>query len=555
MPAVERRTSSYLRVEEHLVMTPLSVCRAGARRLRRVSIVLAALAVAATLNAGEALPDAASSERVDSRAMGDRVDELLAARWREEGISPAPLSGDSEFIRRVYLDLTGVIPPVADVRTFLNDPASDKREQLIERLLASPAHATHLATTWRNIMLPAGFETGDLNGVLGVQNWLRDRFAENMRYDRIVSELLVATGGRESGPALFYTALELKPEELAANTARIFLGVQIQCAQCHNHPFDHWSQEDFWGYAAFFAQLERNEPQAGMMNVTLIDGREGEVKLPDTEQIVPPRYPEGPLADPEEGGYRRQQLSIWLASRDNPYLARAMVNRVWERLFGRGLVEPVDDLGPRNPPSHPEVLDELTEFFIDSGFDVRMLFRTLANTRAYQLSSRWDSEEGPRPELFARMMVKSLTPEQLYDSLSQAALRNTVGMGMGGASSSRLFDPQRREFLARMQTASRSASEFEAGLPQALMLMNGRVMVEATDKDKSRMIAALDAPWFSDEQRLETLFLAAYARPPDEEERDQFLAYLQEPEAGDRRQRLGDVFWALLNSAEFALNH
>lgn len=507
--------------------------------------------------AAEALPSDDLSRATAWQAMAARVDELLAARWNKENVTPAPLTSDGEFIRRAYLDLTGVIPPVADVRQFLADPSPDKREQLIEGLLTSPAHATHLATTWRNIMLPAGFEAGDVNSVLGVQNWLRNRFAENMRYDRIVSELLVATGGRESGPALFYTSLELKPEELAANTARVFLGVQIQCAQCHDHPFDHWKQGDFWGYAAFFAQLRRNDPQPDMMNVALFDNDEGDVKLPDTEEVVPPKYLEGPAANREDGGHRRQQLSIWMASRDNPYLARALVNRVWSHLFGRGIVEPVDDLGARNPASHPEILNELTDYFVESGFDVRMLYRALTNTRAYQLSSEADfaataEDRGPPPELFARMMIKSLTPEQLYDSLSQAALRN--GAGMGGGSSSRLFDPQRREFLSRMQTSNRSAAEFDAGLPQALMLMNGETMVEATDKDKSRMIAALDAPWFKDQQRLETLFLAAYARQPNEEERGRFLEYIQSGSA-DSRQALGDVFWALLNSAEFGLNH
>jgi hypothetical protein len=506
-------------------------------------------------NAADALPEQAGLSANDFRAMSARVDELLAARWKEESLSLAPLASDGEFIRRAYLDLTGVIPPVAEVRAFLKDSSSDKRERLIDRLLDSPAHATHLATTWRNIMLPAGFEAGDVNSVLGVQNWLRDRFAENMRYDRIVSELLVATGGRETGPALFYTALELKPEELAANTARIFLGVQIQCAQCHDHPFDHWKQTDFWGYAAFFAQLQRNENQPGMMNVALFDNNEGDVKLPDTDVIVPPQYPEGPPASADEGGYRRQQLSIWMASRDNPYLARALVNRVWSNLFGRGIVEPVDDLGPRNPPSHPELLEELTDYFIETGFDVRMIYRTLANTQTYQRSSEAISDEAPRPELFARMMVKSLTAEQLYDSLSQAALRNPAAMG-GSGSSSRFFDAQRREFLARMQTSNRSAAEFDAGLPQALMLMNGEVMIEATDKDKSRMLAALDAPWFSDQERVETLFLAAYARLPRDDERERSLKYIESGGAsGDRRQALGDVFWALLNSAEFALNH
>ncbi len=505
--------------------------------------------------ASEDLRPASSARKVDFHSMANRVDALVAERWKVESITPAPLADDAEFLRRAYLDLTGVIPPVAEVRAFLSDDAPQKREQLIERLLTSPAHATHLATIWRNIMLPAGLESGDLNSILGVQNWLRSRFAENMRYDRIVSELLVATGGRESGPALFYTSLELKPEELAANTARIFLGLQIQCAQCHDHPYDHWSQSDFWGYAAFFAQLQQSERSpAATMNVTLVDRNQGDVTLPDTDEVVPPKYPEGLLADSNEGGYRRQQLSIWMASRDNPFLARALTNRVWSNLFGRGLVEPVDDLSPRNPPSHPKLLEELTDYFIETGFDMRMLYRMLANTRAYQLSSQVEGKPAP-PELFAQMMVKSLSAEQLYDSLSQAAIRNIVSAGMGGSTSNRLFDPQRRDFLARMETSNRSASEFDAGLPQALMLMNGDLMVEATQQGKSRMLTALEAPWFSNGLRIETLFLATYSRFPTNHEKEHLVQYVENGDGVNQTQRLGDVFWALLNSAEFALNH
>lgn len=505
--------------------------------------------------AGEALPGNGSVAEIDTRAMASRIDHLLEARWKAESMAPAALATDGEFIRRAYLDLTGVIPPVAEVRKFLGDASPDKKAELIDRLLESPAHATHLATLWRNLMLPAGLEAGDVSSVVGVQNWLRSRFAENMRYDRVVSELLVATGGSDVGPALFYTAFELKPEELAANTARVFLGVQIQCAQCHDHPFEHWKQKDFWGYAAFFARLDRNERQrGGMMSVALIDKSQGEVTLPDSGEVVPPKYPEGAFADPDEGGYRRQQLSIWMASRDNPFLARALVNRVWSHMFGRGIVDPVDDLGPRNRPSHPELLDELTDHFIATGFDVRNLYRTLANTRAYQLSSEWLSGDPPPPELFARMMVKSLAAEQLYDSLTQATLRNTARGAIGGAANG-LFDPQRREFLSRMQNSSRSAAEYDAGLPQALMLMNGQLMVDATDKDRSGMIASLAAPWFTEEQRLETLFLAAYARMPTSQEKEYFGAYIKSGgAAGDQRQALGDVLWALLNSAEFSLN-
>ncbi len=499
----------------------------------------------------------ASETAPDSRVMAALVDQRIEAHWQEEGIAPAPLATDGEFLRRVYLDLTGVIPPVSEVRNFLTDTTPDKRARMIDRLLESPAHATHLATTWRNLLLPAGLEAGDLNSVIGVQNWLRRHFAENMRYDRLVSELLVATGGSNAGPALFYTTFDLKPEELAAHTSRVFLGVQLQCAQCHDHPFAHWKQTDFWGYAAFFAQLERNDRQTGgLMSEALLDKNQGEVRLPDSGEVMLPKYLEGAWADPDEGGYRRQQLSIWMASRDNPYLARALVNRVWSHLFGRGFVEPVNDMGPQNPPSHPELLTELTKYFVATGFDLRKLYRTLANTRAYQLSSEWRSPQPPRPELFARMMVKSLTPDQLYDSLSRAALHSPVGMGGDSAAANPLLDAQRREFLTRMQNSNRSAAEFDEGLPQALMLMNGRLMATATDKDKSRMIAALDAPWFTEEERLETLFLAAFARLPSAQEKERFGAYVVSKTTDeDRRQALGDVYWALLNSAEFSLNH
>jgi hypothetical protein len=485
-----------------------------------------------------------------------RVDELLDQQMKGASVSPAPIADDSEFLRRLYLDLQGTIPRVGEVRAFLNDSNNNKRQQLIDELLASPRHATHLANTWRQFMLPGNVDLEDIQSVAGVQNWLRRSFAQNMRYDRIVSDFLVATGGGDSGPALYYTAQELKPEKLGASTARIFLGLHLECAQCHKHPFDKWSQEDFWGYAAFFAQLEQQGAMGPQMMVQLVDKNEGDVKLPDSETVVPPQYPDGKKPDAGQGGSRRVQLAIWMASRDNPYLARAVVNRVWAHLFGRGLVEPVDDISDQNPASHPELFRELTDYFVRTGFDLRELFRTLTNTNAYQRTSRTAADQTTPPELFASMSIKTLTAEQLYDCLDRALMQQPDSGPAFLPAARGLFDPRRLAFAAQMQMRGQNATEYEAGVLQALTLLNGNQTDAASNLEQSALLAGVDTALFNDEERVETLFLATLNRVPTDAERSKFTEYVQ---AGgpmkNSREALSDVLWALLNCAEFSLNH
>ncbi len=497
----------------------------------------------------------ASQEGLSRSQMIARIDEQINERLIAANISPAPIADDAEFLRRVYLDLTGAIPRVAEVRDFLADERPDKRAKLIDKLLDSPAHATHLANTWRNIMLPGGLNIEQINNVVGVQNWLRTRFVDNLRYDNMVSELLVATAGDDVGPALYYTSLDLAPEKLASSTARIFLGLQIECAECHDHPFDKWKQKDFWGYAAFFARLERPTDANPGMRVRLVDLETGEVKLPKTEEIIPPKFPGGASPDAGEAGSRRVQLAIWMASRDNPYLPRAGVNRVWAQLFGRGLVEPVDDLGPHNVPSHPQLFDELTAYFVDTGFDLRELYRTLANTHAYQRTSQWTGDKPVSPEFFAHAAVKTLTAEQLYDSLNRVLARKPQSMFPGQPAGTPLLDPQRQAFIAKMQSQARSPLDYQAGILQALTQMNGTDMAEATDPQRSPLVGALEAPFFADPDRVSALFLATLSRPPREDEQQTFLAHLGKFSVSEKQKALGDVLWALLNSAEFSLNH
>ncbi len=526
-------------------------------RLSRVALIRVALIVLALGAPQSAWLAQVRAEETVARAMARRIDQLLIQRWDQRGNQPAPPASDVAFVRRVYLDLTGVIPKLSQVHAFLRDPSQDKRARLIDTLLDSPAHVTHMASTWRNILLSGRFGDENINDIIGMQNWLRDQFVENMRYDRLVADFLVASGGGQTGPAVFYTANDLAPEKLAASTARIFLGLRIECAQCHDHPFDHWTQQDFWGYAAFFARLERSQENTPTMMVRLVDLDEGELMLPETDRVAVPIYPGGAVANEAEGGTRRLQLAIWMASRDNPYLARMAVNRAWAHMFGRGLVEPVDDLGQHNPPIHPELLDELARYFIQTGFDLRELFGTLANTAAYQLSSESHEEQAAPPESFAVMAVKPLTPEQLYDCLSQVLMRKPQSTAPEGVPApDRLLDPERLAFMARMQAPSQTTTQYWGGAPQALTLMNGSLTAQAASPESCGLLTSLAAPFFADHERVETLFLATLSRPPRDEERQKFVAYIKQAGTPDDRQRaLGDILWALLNSGEFALNH
>lgn len=503
------------------------------------------LAVVAT--AWFAGASARSGELLERPMMSQRVDELLREEWTRKGIKPAGTSSDAEFLRRVNLDLNGVIPRVSRVREFVADENPEKRVALIDELIASPRFSTHLATTWRSVILTADFDPAQLQRAAGLQRWLRQQFMANLRYDRIVAEFLSATGTAETGPAIFYQELEGRPEKLAANTSRVFLGIQMQCAECHDHPFDEWTQKDFWGYAAFFAQLPTANRTPGAA-FQLVDLNEGDVTLPETDEIVKPKYPNGDVASASVGGTRRQQLAIWMASRDNPFLARAAVNRVWAHLFGAGLVDPVDDMSPQNIASHPQLLEELTDHFVRSGFDLQDLFRVLANTEAYQLTSK-SSPTGPRvPVLFERMALKRMTPEQLYDSLQQ-----TLGMPTPTDSTT---DPERQAFLVQMRTLSRDATEYDLGLQQVLNLMNGPRVSSMTTSQEQGLLASLQAPFFDDAERIDVLFLASMSRRPDTEERATFLGHLEAQTDSSAKQRAaGDVLWALINSAEYQLNH
>ena len=495
---------------------------------------------------------ALSSDAATAARMALRIDAMLQERWQTAGIMPAPRSSDSEFLRRVTLDLTGRLPEAWQTRQFLADPADDKRARWIDALVHSPRFSAHMASVWRRILVPRSIEPDQVPYAVGLESWLRRQFAARVRFDNLVADLLTAQGDGTTGPALYYASLEAKPEKLAASTAAIFLGLQIQCAECHDHPFDHWKQRDFWGYAAFFAQLKRPNGSAPFGGFAIEDRESGEVTLPGTDQVVPPRFPTGELAPPDGYGSRRARLAIWMASRDNPYLPRAAVNWAWFLLFGRGLVHPVDDHGPHNPPSHPEILDALTDYFIDMGFDWTLLVQTLAMTEAYQLSSA--TSTATPPELFARHLPQTLPAETFYDILVQATAVGLPSRPSSSGAARFLNDPARQDFVMRMQAAnSREPTHYEAGLPQALLLMNGPLIEQAVSPDNGPLLRALAAPFLSDEQRLEIIYLATLCRYPNSQERSIFAEQLKETDAASLA--LADVLWAIVNSSEFRMNN
>ncbi|TWT90506.1 hypothetical protein Mal64_08970 [Pseudobythopirellula maris] len=496
----------------------------------------------------------------EDRVMIATIDASLAEHWEREGVEQAPLASDGAFLRRVSLDLIGVAPRVAEARAFLADPSPTKRSELVQRLLASPRHAEHMATVWRQRLLPEDDSFGARNSSAGVQNWLRDRFARNVRYDNLAYDLLVSTNGDQLGPAYYFAAHELKPEKLAANATREFLGVSLECAECHDHPFTDWKQDDFWAFAAFFARVRTDD--GGMGEVAMRTGRPlritdaevGELTPPDYEAAVPPRYLGG--GEPGDSPYesRRMQLALWMAERDNPYLARAAVNGLWRQLFGKGLVEEINADGAHLPDDHAALLDELSDWFVDSGFDLRRLMGVLAQTEAYQLASHGSEGQKVAPGAvghFAAMSPKTLTPEQLYDSLARIAPAPNYGNGsMGGAV---LFDPQRDAFVSKMRSAAEDRREFGGSTLQALYLLNGDTIARVTNPELPGAVAALKAPFYSNRERVESLFLATLSRPPLEEERTAALGYLEKNGQGsDLPAALSDLLWALLNNAEMA---
>jgi hypothetical protein len=508
---------------------------------------------------------ASAKEPTDSEArrVAGKIDEWIDAKLAAVKVKANPIADDATFFRRLSYDLTGKIPSVSEVRKFLAEDSPEKREQAIDRLLDTPGYINHATNTWLALLLPeaqADFQKRFLQQ--DMQRWLRNHFAKNTPYDRMVREIVampitpnmyVNFGRGDTSvaaiPSGFYFAKQGKAPEIAATVSRLFLGVRLECAQCHNHPFGKWTRDEFWSQAAFFAGLKGSD--AEFFNGPLVEsGDRREILIPNTDRSVQARFLDGKAPKWKFKVGARVTLAEWMTAKDNPFFAKAMVNRTWAQLFGIGLVDPVDDLVDDNPASHPELLEGLAREFAEHEYDIKFLMRAITRSKAYQRASVVDPTQVQEMRLFARMPLKGLTAEQLYDSIGEAS-----GSPDRAALSQRIFNfgSARQTFTDKFADQERR-TEYHTSIPQALTMMNNDLINTAVDPDRGRTLGAVtSATFMKTPAKIETLYLAALSRKPTPEELTKMQRYIER--SGNEKKALSDIFWALLNSTEFKFVH
>ena len=488
---------------------------------------------------------AAVARADDAAELTSLIDGQIQARLDSEGVQRAPTADDAEFLRRVYLDLHGVVPSTEQAAKFLDGNDPDKRAKLIEELLASPRFGGHLADLWGGRLLSP--QLNDRRKKEAFTNWLADRF-DSASWDRITTDLLTATGKLEENPAVIYLIegnFPLGVTDLTDLSSRYFLGVRLNCAQCHDHPFAAWKQQDYWGMAAFFAQIQTPGKSKAVYKVGLLDNPQMTMAtLRETDMIEhfqprPPTFLGGQELPAVADSTHRAALAHWITSPENPYFARAAVNRMWWQFFGRGIVNPVDDMHSGNEPSHPALLDLLSRRFAECGFDLKFLCRAILNSRTYQQTSRPGDEAELQAKLFARMSIKVLSAVQLYDSLVTILGPPAKAAGIDSRLGARYEFSQ---FFGG--EADTDPTRYERGIPHMLRMMNSPQFALAS------RVAPAERPA---DETIEQLFLTVLSRRPTPAE--QQLAREQLSTSSTLQPAYGELAWALLMSSEFALNH
>lgn len=492
------------------------------------------------------------------------IDEIVLAKLVELGLPPSPLADDATFIRRVTLDLAGRIPTESEIREFLAESEDSKRERLVERLLESLEHAEFFANKWSNILRNKRARDTHARGTIAFHRWIRDQIHRNLPYDQFARSIIAATGDVETHPPVAWYRSVRTVEEQVEDSAQLFLGTRIQCARCHHHPFEVWSQEDYYSYAAFFSRVGRKEGRRGLNtnDEPRIVHRRGKpsARNPRTGQNVSPAELGGETLEIAAHRDPREALVDWMVRPDNRFFAPALVNRTWKHFFGRGLVEPEDDLRLTNPPSNPELLEGLSRRFIEKGFDLRDLLRTICNSSVYQLASTPNEHNGDDRQNHSRFFPRRLPAEVLYDALNLVTTGRTGGFPGLPPDTRAVALPDgsiNNYFLTVFgRPQGDSACECErsqdSSLAQCLHLLNSKDLQQkiASDSGRAARLAADSRPL---EERLEELYLWAFARPPEAEEVEIARAYLEQVESP--RRGFEDLVWALINTKEFLFNH
>ena len=490
-------------------------------------------------------------------ARNNYIDEHVFAKLKRLNIVPAKISTDNQFLRRAYLDVTGAPPTPEESLEFLASTDENKRAQLIDKLLETPEYAEVWATRLSDV-----FRVGGGTGPKASRkmfHYLRKAVAADRPYSALVAEMLTSSGGvSRSAPANFYrTSFDVKPEDAPITVSQTLLGIRLDCARCHNHPFEKWTQDDFWGFAAFFG---RAEFKFTSLDASLILKDRSEVINPGTKQLAVPKYLDGPVETEGPDEDIREKLASWITSAKNPWFSRAIVNRVWKHYMGRGIVEPVDDFRVTNPPTNPALLDALAEDFSRNNFSLRHLSRRILNSRVYQLSSEFNESNRGDQLNYASYYVKRLMAEQLMDAVSQVAGEPETFRGMKAGSRSMAIPAGAPNYF--LSTFGRPMfrdvicdRDEQPAMAQAMHLIAGDTLHKKITSQKGALSRMLDDPYLKDEDIVRRLFFSALVRSPEKAEVDSALAPVREKGKEARRKAYEDLLWALLNSKEFLYNH
>jgi hypothetical protein len=488
------------------------------------------------------------------------IDTHVYRRLKQLNILPAEVCSDAEFLRRVYLDLIGTLPTADEARAFLADGRTNRRELLVDELLKRPEFTDYWALKWADLLRVDRQALGH-KGAYDFYRWIHASLAAGKPLDAMAREIVTAEGPlAETPPANFYSAVR-EPGKAASTVSQVFLGVRIECAQCHHHPFDRWSQEDYVGMTAYFAQLQRRNSPLG--EVLLAEG-DPATTHPRTGKAIP-AHPLGSVT-PEKNpaGDRRRELAAWMTAADNPWFAKNIANRVWAHLLGHGLVDPVDDFRATNPPSNPHLLDALAQHLVEQKFDLRALMRTICASRTYQHASRTNETNARDEQNYSRALYKRMDAEVLLDALCQVTgVPDRFDGAPAGTRAIELWDSQVEHYFLRLfgrpvrQTACECERVVEPSVSQVLHLLNSE-RVDGKLRHEAGRVAELVKRETSDQRLVEELYLTALARFPSDSERQTGVEYLAAAAAGDssqRRAQAEDLLWTLLNSLEFGFNH
>jgi hypothetical protein len=497
------------------------------------------------------------------------IDELVFMQLKKLGLPPSPVCNDATFLRRVTIDIAGRLPTQVEVEQFLADKDADKHRRLVDRLLDSGDYADYFANKWGAILRNRrSSATDDPKPTAAFHDWIRDCLHQNLPYDQFARAILTASGEEVKNPPVVWYREVKDPSAQTEDVAQLFLGQRIGCARCHHHPLEKWGQQDYFGLAAFFSRLDVKDPPAPKPKKgappeaklpLLVSHKPGDPEMmnPRTGQPVPPTALGGKSIEIATGADPREKLADWMADKDNPFFARALVNRYWKHFFGRGLVEPEDDLRATNPPTNPELLDALAKHFVERKYDLKALIRTLCTSQTYRLSAVPNAHNADDRQNFSRFLPRRLAAEVLLDAIDEVTQAKTAFKGVAKGTRAvqlpdNLVDSYFLSVFGRPDAASACECErsSDGTLAQCLHMFNSLELLGKVGSGRAKQLAADKRPHA---ERLRDLYLVALSREPTKEEIAVLVAYIEGKE--DVQATYEDVVWTVINTKEFLFNH